>query len=155
MAYLYFSPLIQTTSNLLDHHQSLLLVLVNMFVLYWLQKFPYLPIQPYPKLNENYFIYMNAWVILEWTKFNNLHAMAIFGESLKCIGSCDKPLCHACCLGKAHKRPIPTDNTPLKASHLHAGDCVSCDQLESNAPGWVATLKGKPSKDSYHACTFS
>jgi len=80
--------------------------------------------------------------------------MAIFGESLKCIGSCDKPLCHACCLGKAHKRPIPTDNTPLKASHLHAGDCVSCDQLESNAPGWVATLKGKPSKDSYHACTF-
>jgi len=77
-----------------------------------------------------------------------------FGESLTCIGSCDKPLCHACCLGKAHKRPISVDTTPLKATHLRAGDCVSCDQLESNTPGRVATLKGKPSKDSYHACTF-
>jgi hypothetical protein len=80
MAYLYFSPLIQTTSNLLGHHQSMILVLVNMFVLYWLQKFPYLPLQPYPELIENYFIYMNAWVILEWTKFNNLHAMAILAN---------------------------------------------------------------------------
>jgi hypothetical protein len=26
--------------------------------------------------------------------------------------------------------------------------------LESNAPGRLATLKGKPSKNSYHACTF-
>jgi hypothetical protein len=57
-------------------------------------------------------------------------------------------------LGKAQKRPISTDSTPLKATHLHAGDCVSCNQLESNAPGRVATLKGKPSKNFYHACTF-
>jgi hypothetical protein len=77
-----------------------------------------------------------------------------FGESLKCIASCKKPLCHACCLGKAHKRPVSSDTTPLKATHLHPGDCVACNQLESNVPGKLAVLKGKPSKDAYHACTF-
>jgi len=65
-----------------------------------------------------------------------------FGESLKCIASCKKPLCHACCLGKAHKRPVSSDTTPLKATHLHPGDCVACNQLESNVPGKLAVLKG-------------
>jgi hypothetical protein len=77
-----------------------------------------------------------------------------FGDSLRCIGSCDKPLCHACCLGKAQKRPVSTTTTPLKATHLVPGACVSTDQLESNTPGKIAVLKGRPSKDSYHACTF-
>jgi len=63
-------------------------------------------------------------------------------------------LCHACCLGKAHKRPINPNSTPLRATHLRPGDCVSTDQLESNAPGRIAVLKGRPSKESYHACTF-
>ncbi len=55
-----------------------------------------------------------------------------FGDSLHSIGSCEKPLCHA---GKAQKRPISTTSTPIKATHVHPGDCESCDQLESNAPG--------------------
>jgi transposase InsO family protein len=38
--------------------------------------------------------------------------------------------------------------------HLKPSDCVACDQLESNVPGKLAVLKGKPSKDAYHACTF-
>jgi len=42
----------------------------------------------------------------------------------------------------------------LKATHLHPGDCISTDQLESNAPGRIPVLKGHPSKDFYHACTF-
>jgi len=42
----------------------------------------------------------------------------------------------------------------LKATHLKPGDCISCDQLESSAPGRIAVLKGRPSKASYHACTF-
>jgi hypothetical protein len=57
-------------------------------------------------------------------------------------------------MGKAYKRPVSTNTTPLKATHLEPGDCISCDQLESNTPGKVAILKGKPSKDFYHACTF-
>jgi len=89
--------------------------------------------------------------------FNEIQRLArhgYFGDSLKCIASCDKPLCHACCLGKAHKRPISSDTTPLKATHMIPGDCIACDQLESNVPGKIAVLKGKPSKDAYHACTF-
>ncbi len=31
--------------------------------------------------------------------------------------------------------PISTTSTPLKATHVHPGDCASCDQLESYAPG--------------------
>jgi hypothetical protein len=77
-----------------------------------------------------------------------------FGDSLCCIGSCDKPLCHACCLGKAHKRPISSNTTPLRAHQLHPGDYISCDQHESNAPGRIAVLKVKPSKTFYHSCTF-
>jgi transposase InsO family protein len=42
----------------------------------------------------------------------------------------------------------------LKATHLHPGDCISTDQLESNAPGGIPVLKGRPSKEFYHACTF-
>jgi hypothetical protein len=77
-----------------------------------------------------------------------------FGDSLRCTSSCDKPLCHACCLGKAHKRPVTANSTPLKAAHVQPGDCISCDQLQSNAPGRIAVLKGRPSKAFYHACTF-
>jgi hypothetical protein len=38
--------------------------------------------------------------------------------------------------------------------HLQPGDCVSSDQLESNAPGRVAVWKGKIPKSFYHTCTF-
>jgi hypothetical protein len=77
-----------------------------------------------------------------------------FGDSLRCIGSCDKPLCHACCTGKSIQRSVPSDGTPIKADHLKPGDCISTDQLESNSPGRVAVWKGTPSKRYYHACTF-
>jgi len=77
-----------------------------------------------------------------------------FGDSLRCIGSCDKPKCRACCIGKAHQRTISTNGTPLKAEHLRPGDCISSDQLESNAPGRIAVWKGKISTTFYHACTF-
>jgi hypothetical protein len=89
--------------------------------------------------------------------FDNIQQLArdgYFGDTLHCIGSCDKPLCHACCMGKAHKRHVSTNTSPLKATHIQPGDCISCDQLESNAPGRIAILKGKPSKKFYHACTF-
>ena len=32
-----------------------------------------------------------------------------FGESLRCIGSCDRPLCIACCTGKASQRAPRTE----------------------------------------------
>ena len=78
-----------------------------------------------------------------------------FGDSLRCIGSCDEPLCHGCSIGKASQRTISNIGMPLKkATHLKPGDCVSLDQMESNAPGRVAVWKGKLSTSFYHACTF-
>jgi len=91
---------------------------------------------------------------LGFDDIQHLARSGYFGDSLRCIGTCDKPLCHACCLGKAQKRPVTTESTPLKAMHLHPGDCVSTDQLESNTPGKIPVLKGRPSTSSYHACTF-
>jgi len=91
---------------------------------------------------------------LNFDEIQNLARSGYFGDSLRCIGSCDKPLCHACCLGKAHKHPVSTTSTPLKATHLLPGDCVSTDQLESNAPEKIPVLKGRPSKEFYRACTF-
>jgi len=38
--------------------------------------------------------------------------------------------------------------------HLLPRDCVSTDQLESNAPGKIPVLKGQPSKEFYHVCPF-
>jgi hypothetical protein len=78
---------------------------------------------------------------LGFDDIQHLAHSSYFGDSLRCIGNCDKPLCHACCLGKAHKRPVSTGSTPLKATHLHPGDCISTDQLESNAPGRIPVLK--------------
>jgi hypothetical protein len=57
-------------------------------------------------------------------------------------------------MGKARQRPISSVGTPLKATHLQPGDCVSSDQLESNSPGRIAVSKGKVSTNFYHACTF-
>jgi hypothetical protein len=91
---------------------------------------------------------------LGFDEIQSLACLGHFGDSIRCIGSCDKPLCHACCVGKAHKCLVSSDSTPLKATHLLPGACVSTDQLESNAPGKIAVLTGHPSKDSYHACTF-
>jgi hypothetical protein len=44
--------------------------------------------------------------------------------------------------------------TPLDAAHLHPGDCVSVDQLESNTPGSVLTSHGTPTKCTFQAATF-
>jgi hypothetical protein len=77
-----------------------------------------------------------------------------FGETLKCIGTCTKPLCRACCTGKAHQRAKSKTGTPLKTNHLKPGDCISCDQLQSNTPGKIPVWKGSPSKDSYGAASF-
>jgi hypothetical protein len=40
---------------------------------------------------------------LGFDEIQSLARLGHFGDSIRCIGSCDKPLCHACCLGKAHK----------------------------------------------------
>lgn len=91
---------------------------------------------------------------LHLNEVQRLARSGYFGDSLRCIGSCDKPLCHACCTGKAVQRSVPSDGTPIKTDHLKPGDCISTDQLESNSPGRVAVWKGQPSKRFYHACTF-
>ena len=77
-----------------------------------------------------------------------------FGSSWTDIGSCDQPRCLACLRGKLHKRAISKTGAPLKALHLKPGDGISCDQIESNAPGMIPTLKGHPRTDSHGVATL-
>ena len=42
----------------------------------------------------------------------------------------------------------------IDSIHLIPGDCVSTDQLESNTPGRIPIMKGKPSTSNYGAATL-
>ena len=77
-----------------------------------------------------------------------------FGPSWKDIGSCEQPCCLACMRGKLHRRPVSKIGTPLTASYLKPGDCIFADQIESNAPGKIATFKGSPRKDTHRVATL-
>ncbi len=69
----------------------------------------------------------------------------------KHLASCPKPLCTSCQLGTAHRSATPSIGTLLDVGHLKPSDCVSVDQLESNAPGSVHTSWGLPTKCTYQA----
>jgi hypothetical protein len=75
----------------------------------------------------------------------------VLGPAFQSIGNCPIPLCHACVHGKQHCHSVPHDPLPLDVSHLEPGDCVSCDQLESLAPGLIPVYHGTPSMSKYHA----
>jgi len=82
---------------------------------------------------------------------NRTQALAHAGILPKHLASCPKPLCTSCQLGTAHRSATPSIGTLLDVGHLKPSDCVSVDQLESNAPGSVPTSWGLPTKCTYQA----
>ena len=49
---------------------------------------------------------------------------------------------------------MPLITTNIDAGDLYPGDCVSCNQLESNMPKMMTTWKDKPTTKAYKASTI-
>ena len=49
---------------------------------------------------------------------------------------------------------MPMNAHKIDAEDLCPGDCISCDQLETNTPGMIPTWKGMPTTKTYKAATI-
>jgi len=88
---------------------------------------------------------------LNFDTVQNLAGSGVLGPAFRSIGNCPISLCRACVHGKQHHCSVPRDPLPLDVSHLEPGDCISCNQLESSAPGLIPIYRGTPSTSKYHA----
>ena len=75
--------------------------------------------------------------------FAKIQQLAHQGLFPKNIAKCEHLICLACQFGKVHCQKVPSTAATIDAGNLHPGDCISCDQLESNTPGMIPTWKGK------------
>jgi hypothetical protein len=87
--------------------------------------------------------------------FSKLKAMARRGDIPGRLQHCLPPLCAACQYGKATKKPWRTKrkNREIKRA-TQPGECVSVDQVESRAVGFVAQLKGRLTLGRYKVATI-
>ena len=84
--------------------------------------------------------------------------MALRGDLPKALSTfCDIPKCPGCLYGKAVKRPWKTATAYGQIQPTIAitrpGQCVSVNQLESSTPGFIAQIKGIPTRNRYRAAT--
>ena len=92
---------------------------------------------------------------LSFKKIKVLCALGILPRKLLKV---QPPKCSACIYGAMTKVPWRTKgqqssiNTAINCTE--SGQCVSIDQLESTTPGFIAQLKGRLTKDRYHAATI-
>jgi len=70
------------------------------------------------------------------------------------VASCPDPICHACQLGKARRRPHNKATGGITANASHPGEGVSADQLEAGCPGRIPTTKGLPTTKRYRYCNL-
>jgi hypothetical protein len=84
--------------------------------------------------------------------------MAKNGELPKKLANCPDPLCTASIYGRMTKRPWRRRAEPptigSQRTLTRPGDCVSIDQMESPIPGFVAHIKGTPTKERYNSATI-
>jgi hypothetical protein len=87
--------------------------------------------------------------------FSKIRAMARRGEVSSRLKDCASPICAACQFGKATKKPWRTKakNRRTLQKVSAPGDCVSVDQIESRAVGFVAQLKGILTRGRYTVVT--
>lgn len=90
--------------------------------------------------------------------FKKIRWLARQGILPKYLATCKPPMCSSCLYGKATRRPSRTKSQPLGVASLRTidkpGQCVSIDMLESITPGFIAQLRGKPTKQRYRAATI-
>ena len=92
---------------------------------------------------------------LNHLSFKRMVQMAKQGLLPKKILKANVPICPACQYGKMHRKPWRTKGNPSKPSRVvtEPGQIVSVDQLESPMPGFIAQLKGTPTKQGYKYTT--
>jgi Reverse transcriptase (RNA-dependent DNA polymerase) len=90
--------------------------------------------------------------------FSIINQMAANGELPRRLAKCQDPLCAACLYAQATRRAWRTKATAHQIGEQQTiskpGDCISIDQMESPVPGYVAQMKGIPTKSRYNAATI-
>jgi len=86
--------------------------------------------------------------------FACIQQLAHDGKLPKHIANCKHLVCPACQYGKAYQCPVTHEHTAIDSVQSIPGECVSTDQLESNTPGRIPVMRGKPSTTYYGAATL-
>ena len=83
-----------------------------------------------------------------------IQSLARQGGLPKRLANCKVPVCTACMYGKATRRPwrIKGHRGTLDTM-TSPGQCVSVDQMISKTPGYIAHLRGTPTRDRYRVAT--
>ena len=83
-----------------------------------------------------------------------IQTMARQGALPRRLGSCAVPACTACLYGKATKKPWRVKGSQGTLDTMtRPGQCVSVDQLISNTPGYIAHMRGTPTRERYRVAT--
>jgi hypothetical protein len=89
--------------------------------------------------------------------FSTINRVTKRGELPKRLARCPDLMCTSCIYGHMTKKPWRTRAEPItiarQRSITQPGDCVSIDQMESPVPGFVAHIKGTPTKERYNSAT--
>jgi GAG-pre-integrase domain len=99
--------------------------------------------------------------LLQWHErlshmpLRRIQQLAVDGILPRRLARCKCLLCPACVYGKMTRRkwwnsPITKFITP---HDVERGSMVSVDQLQSNIPGFIAQMKGTPTRKCYHIAT--
>jgi len=87
--------------------------------------------------------------------FSRVQHMAHLGLLPRRLQKAKIPFCSGCIYGKMTRRPWRTKGMYRQTPRIvtKPGECVSVDQLESSAPGFIAQLKGIPTVKRFKAAT--
>lgn len=104
----------------------------------------------------------SQWTKLLWHERCNHVAWPVLNDWIcRCllpidssIASSPNPVCLACKLGKASRKPHCKATGALTKDFTFPGAGVSADQLKAGCPGRIPTTKGLPSLKRYHYCNL-
>jgi hypothetical protein len=89
--------------------------------------------------------------------FTTINRMSKKGELPKKLSKCPDPMCTAYIYGQMTRRPWRYQADPARLDKQRTinqpGECVSIDQMESPIPGFIAQIKGTPTKAHYNSAT--
>ena len=87
--------------------------------------------------------------------FNKMNILATKGLIPKKLGKVRPPKCACCIYGNMNRRPWRTKGGKQKSIRIASqpGECVSVDQMESTAVGFIGQLKGRLTNRRYKYAT--